>query len=279
VILDCCYAGAFADIRNRVVAAGSSCSRPAPTNSRWRATASSITRNPSTFAGAFFEASRAARPTATATAGYHRPRGLDYAFRQVQESGYAQTPQIRRPECGDLKLSRSPGRPAELPPDRRLWSQRHSRGPPGGVEHADRLARSADRAQASLAEEALTALGADPDDRVAQLASRAILTLTTTHTRRTTTQSPADRDAETWAPRARTGNSRRFSTKSGALLRRRNKDGIGVWPGCGRNSRTCRRSRRLPDPEADLRFARSRRGLRTLPTSRRSTPIWHPSTT
>jgi trehalose synthase len=174
LVLDCCHAGAFtADPRLRgsrdrllVLTAGA-------TEYAHEGDTNPGGSKPSAFAGAFFEGIETGRADDDNNGLITVREAFDYAVRRLRDTGAKQTPQMRAGVTGDLVLCRAPVRPGALPAEIASLV-RHSL-PSARQAAIDVLARwlsSSDIGRIAAAEEALTELRRDPDERVAQTATR-----------------------------------------------------------------------------------------------------------
>jgi trehalose synthase len=176
MVLDCCYAGAFGgeprqrQNRERVVVLSASAVQQAHEGELTPGEA-----RPSAFARAFFDGIRSGLADSDDNGWITIREAFDYTVARLRDLGTGQNPQMRAGVAGDLVLSRAPVLPGSLPAE--ISSLVRSSLPGARQVAVDELTRwlfSGDEVRAGSAEHALAALRADPDERVAQSASRVL---------------------------------------------------------------------------------------------------------
>ncbi|GAB3894968.1 hypothetical protein GCM10029964_074180 [Kibdelosporangium lantanae] len=173
LVLDCCYAGAFAGdprlrgSRDRILVLTAGATERAHDDDRLSS------GKPSAFASAFFEGIETGRADNDQNGLITLREAFDYAVKRLRETNTPQTPQMRAGVTGDLLLCRAPARLGRLPAEIDSLV-RHSL-PSARLVAVDELARwlsSTDSALVTSAEQVLTGLRKDTDEKVAQAASR-----------------------------------------------------------------------------------------------------------
>jgi trehalose synthase len=176
VVLDCCYAGAFGgeprqrQNRERVLVLSASAVQRAHEGDLTPGEA-----RPSAFAGAFFDGIRSGLADTDDDGWITVREAFDYTVARLRDLGTGQSPQMRAGVSGDLVLARAPVLPGSLPAE--ISSLVRSGLPAARQVAVDELTRwlvSGDEIRAGSAEQALAALRSDPDERVAQSASRVL---------------------------------------------------------------------------------------------------------
>ncbi|GAA4672841.1 maltose alpha-D-glucosyltransferase [Phytohabitans rumicis] len=174
VVLDCCHAGAFTGdprlrgSRDRILVLTAGASELAHEGDRGQAVT-----GPSKFADAFFEGIETGRADNDNNGLITVREAFDYAVARLRDTGAKQTPQMRAGITGDMVLCRAPVRRGALPPP--IDALVRSSLPSARQVAVDELAHwlsSADTTVVEAAETALAELRADPNERVAQAASR-----------------------------------------------------------------------------------------------------------
>jgi trehalose synthase len=175
LILDCCYAGAFADLkqwgdRSRIVVVSAGSTELAHEGDGYKQHAL-----PSAFSGPFLEGLRTGAADSDGNGIISVREAFEYAAARMAVGGAnrRQTPQMRAAGVGDLILANAPRRSGLIPPA--LLELTRSDLPSARVLAADELGNwlhsgHRTREQLTAVQETLEALEHDPDDRVAALA-------------------------------------------------------------------------------------------------------------
>jgi trehalose synthase len=206
VVIDCCHAGAFtADprqrgSRDRILVLTAGATEYAHEGDGGRSVA-----RPSRFAEGFFEGIETGRADNDDNGLITVREAFDYAVARLRDAGAKQTPQMRAGITGDMVLCRAPVRRGALPPAIDVLVR--SSLPAARQVAVDELAHwlsSTSDSQVEAAQTALAALRGDPDERVAQAASRLLSRRHTAATGRPVIEMPVlDRNVDPlWYRRA-----------------------------------------------------------------------------
>ena len=178
LVLDCCHAGAFADLkqrgdRSRIVIVSAGATESAHEGDGYKQHAL-----PSAFAGPFLEGLRTGAADNDGNGIISVREAFEYAAARMVDRERRQTPQMRAAGVGDLILTNAPRRPELIPRDLLLLTR--SRLPSARALAVEELSvwarvRNRTREQMLAAEETLETLERDEDERVAARARQALL--------------------------------------------------------------------------------------------------------
>jgi trehalose synthase len=176
LVVDCCFAGAFGtDLRqrangDRIVVLTANAIEYAHEGEQARKGI-----GPSLFARAFFEGIETGGADSDVDGRITVREAFDYAAARLREMGARQTPQMRTGTTGDLVLCRAPSRPGSLPADvTALLRNSLPAARKVAVEEMSRWLLSGEPERIQTAEQTLSQLRTDPDEKVAQLASKVL---------------------------------------------------------------------------------------------------------
>jgi len=177
LILDCCHAGAFADLkqrgdRSRIVVVSAGATELAHEGDGYKQHAL-----PSAFSGPFLEGLRTGAADSDNNGMISVREAFEYAAVRMVDRERPQTPQMRAAGVGDLILSNAPRRPEMIPRDIMLLT--HNALPSARALAVDELGgwlqrEQRTRAQLAAVIETLEDLARDQDERVSAQA-RAVL--------------------------------------------------------------------------------------------------------
>ena len=177
LILDCCHAGAFGDLkqrgdRSRIVVVSAGATELAHEGDGYKQHAL-----PSAFSGPFLEGLRTGAADRDGNGIISVREAFEYAAVRMVDRERRQTPQMRAAGVGDLILSNAPRRPELIPDD--LLALTRSGLPAARVLAVDELSNWAHgkhrtREQLVAAFETLENLERDPAERVAERARQAL---------------------------------------------------------------------------------------------------------
>ena len=177
LILDCCHAGAFADLkqrgdRSRIVVVSAGATESAHEGDGYKQHAL-----PSAFSGPFLEGLRSGAADSDGNGIISVREAFEYAAVRMVDRERPQTPQMRAAGVGDLILSNAPRRPELIPRDLLLLTR--SSLPSARALAVDELGGWLQRGQRTRAQltaviETLEELARDPDERVSARAHQAL---------------------------------------------------------------------------------------------------------